>query len=1121
MEEELEEVKPIDEDTSSRETIVSGLKENFFVEASAGSGKTTSLVLRMVALVEKKVPVNKICTITFTKAAADEFFSRFQDLLSKRSVLVPDDTDRDLGPKTKESVELCQEALKNIDSCFLGTIDAFCNMIAHELPAELKIPSNTEVINLKEFTAIVLDAHLKVLDDRKHPLHKKALRFDELIDYSTKSLAVGIIAFRDKRHTEISLDHICPNRDMDKCLEKYKCELLTIIGHLVKLTNCYRPGTAKTKEKYQLQGSLKNYNRILCKKNWSECIPVLELAIKTIIKMDEYSSEATKTDIGYLLELKPCKKPNINTPYIYKEKFLERLKEIQWEIDEYKYSIFCDYVLDLSRLLEDEFKNRGKFQFFDYQYYLNTAFKKCGEEGKYQLINHILERHSHFLLDESQDTNPIQTEMFFRLTADIDEGVIAPKDWRELSPREGSLFIVGDPKQSIYSFRDANVSAYLNNKKIFQDDGELLVLTRNFRSNVRLRQWFNNVMNGLLNHSPDPLEHLDIPIDDKEIKGEKIPEDVIDGVYKYSLSEKDDGDYIAKMILSLVEKEKIYSKNEDRTEENKATEPKKKERLIRYSDFMIVPRNTKVDKLIAALKKYHIPMTIEAINPYKDSESLIVMRDLTYLLKAPQETSHFLRVIYGPLYRLNEKDVITLINDDFDLDISHPVDISDEKLDTIIKQLNALYTATCSMSISSTMLYILNNRELNIFDKVSSSYLEYSYFLIQKVKEKEEEEALSSIVQLKELIKDFLKAKDDQRSLRFKEKVDRVKISNVHKVKGLQAPIVVLAIPHTNVYPPTSYVDYSFSTPKTYFTQFSVKNSHDNTVVVAKTNEYKDKIPLWAEHDRAERERLEYVAATRAESVLVVGDVKLDSDEINPWGNLYNKVSDDFNNGNLEVIDLEPPQIDPVNVPLGDFNMKEESHEQTLKYVSPSQLRVNRINNNNDEIDDSEFLDDEKEKQATVLGTLVHRLMELIVSSKNQYDIDSVVLKVKSEYGAFDFEYEELLRKVALTIKKGGYAQKNSSLDDDILKTLMSAKKVWCETPFSYLSKEGNIVNGVIDVMYLDQNDKYHIVDYKTNDEDDVSKLEKEYENQLTSYRYALKKMGIDCDAHIYHIDIK
>ena len=159
-------------DEQARKLIVTEVGKNFFVEASAGSGKTTSLVYRMVSMVEKGVPVEKICTITFTKAAADEFFSRFQSLLSIRSVKIPDKTDKFIGEKTDLTVERCQKALANIDACFMGTIDAFCNMIAHELPTQLGVPSDSEIITNEERSAAIKKEYEEILKDNTHKLSK-------------------------------------------------------------------------------------------------------------------------------------------------------------------------------------------------------------------------------------------------------------------------------------------------------------------------------------------------------------------------------------------------------------------------------------------------------------------------------------------------------------------------------------------------------------------------------------------------------------------------------------------------------------------------------------------------------------------------------------------------------------------------------------------------------------------------------------------------------------------------------------------------------------------------------------------------------------------------------------
>ena len=1096
------ESKVKDIDQQSRERIVRELETNFFVEASAGSGKTTSLVYRMVALIEKGVSVDKICTITFTKAAADEFFSRFQALLSIRSINEPDENDKYVGSKTEDSVKRCQEALKNIDSCFMGTIDAFCNMIAHELPSELGIPSDSEVVEMDEHLKIVREVYLLILKDETLPLHNKALRFKELIYPDVDGLCYGVKSFLEMRHTNIVYEKSLKDIDVDGYFDSDKKWLLEVIKNLIDLDDCYNPKKDGSRnDKYKYQTNLKGYYRSLKNKKWTDCLTTLKFALDAILKMDGFNTNALGTDVEQYLNIP--EKISKSTSLKYTDFFKEDITTIKDKLSEYKYYIYCDFISEISKLMGEKFKDLGKFQFYDFLYYLNEAFKESANTNK-ELINHILERHSHFLLDESQDTNPLQTEMFFHLT-----GTVNDPDWKNVKPKEGSLFIVGDPKQSIYSFRDANVSAYLDNKKIFEKQDEVLILTKNFRSNVRLRNWFNKAMDDLLNHGDEALNHSIIPVEQNE---DNVPKDVIDGVYKYHIDEKDDGEYIAQLILSLVGKQKIYSKNEE------GKDPRKKERLIRYSDFMIVPRSTTVPKIVDALYRYHIPLTIEANIPFKTSKCLIAVKDLTLLLKAPYDIDKFLKVIHGDLYKLTEKDVINLKNNGFDLNISHEIDIEDNRLDKIIKELHALYVNTYNMGFSSTMLYLLNNKELNILNKVPSSNLEYTLFLIQKIKEKEEDGSLSTVTQLDAFVNNFLESGDDQRSLRFKDKLDRVKLSNVHKVKGLQAPIVLLVKPAQENKTPTKYVDFSYLPPKTYFSKFSEKGDNFRDVVYAETKQFDSMLPRWKNSAQAEKERLEYVAATRAESVLVVGSGKIDSDESSPWAELYGRIDDKCNNGNLKVEDLEPQELTPENITLGDFSINKDSHETSHKYISPSQMRVRKKNDNIDEIDDSMFEKEEKE-DATLLGTLVHRLMELLVSSKNTYSVESLITKISNEY-YLEEKNKELLGKIAIKIKNGGFEQKNFTLPNDILNTLMSAKHVWCEVPFSYLSQNSNIVSGVIDVMYLDQNDKYHIIDYKTNIEDDVSILEEEYKEQLTNYIYALKKMGVDADAHIYHIKL-
>ena len=1128
--------KKTQNDETSREAIVSKLGDNAFVEASAGSGKTYSLVLRMVALVEGRkatqeqeaidsVPVDKICTITFTKAAADEFFSRFQALLSARSVLTPDESEDQIGKKTPESIKRCQEALANIDSCFMGTIDAFCNMIAHELPSELNIPSGAQVIEQADFVPVVKEENSAILKDPSDPLHADAMRFRELIDSSGKALTMGVLKFRDVRNTEIVYDpRKLARKSLNEVFQAEQPRILAVIKELVGFQKeCFlNSNKAANLKRLKAHRSLKGnyYDLKNNESDWSKCYSAFGYALKNIKDMDLFAHKACDYDNQGILF---APKEDANAKYT--EAFAQERQAWEDKLNDYKYAVFCDYVFKLRQRLEDKLKNEGKFQYFDFLYYLNEAFKESAKTQEKELIHHILERHSHFLLDESQDTNPLQTEMFFRLT-----GTVYDDDWRKTKPRPGSLFIVGDPKQSIYAFRGANVKAYLETKAVFEAQDQVLVLTRNFRSNVQLRRWFNDVMDGLLNNGePESLEHLPIPIDPAEEAQEKkdiAGNDIVDGVYSYNLDNvAKEPEMLAQLILDWVGNKKIYVKNRKRTEQNKDKEPKKKAREVRFGDFLIVPRSTDAPAIIEALDRHHIPLTIEAKIPYGQCASLLALRDLLLALKDPHEKTRFLDLIQGNLYQKSDKDILLLLNSGFDLDITHEANIADRELNDVIQQLKRLYEETKDMGYSSTLLYLLNDKELDLVHQVSASRLEYAYFLVQKIKEKEESASLSTVKDVDRLIQKFIEGSDDQRSLRFKDKQNRVKLSNVHKVKGLQAPIVILAKPSGQKKDPESYMDYSLQKPKSYF--FGFKNPDRPNAFYVKTTQFDDPQKEDArESNEAEKRRLEYVGATRAEAVLIVGNVpKRAVNYESPWGNLYQEAcGKPYNSGNFDIHSLKPiedrfEKASEEESQLGSFESKAESHQQSFRIISPSQTRVKRTDNNLDEIEDPLPIQ-EKTKDAATVGTLIHRLMELIVSSKGRYSLEDAVDKVLKEHSADPAQYEETLKNVGATIRNGGFVQKNSPVGDDILKITLSSERAWCETPFAYQTQKGDIIHGIIDLIYLDKEGKYHIIDYKTGEEDDVSVLEEkpEYKGQLDHYRFALKKMGIDADAHIYHI---
>lgn len=138
--------------------------------------------------------------------------------------------------------------------------------------------------------------------------------------------------------------------------------------------------------------------------------------------------------------------------------------------------------------------------------------------------------HKYFLIDEFQDTDPLQMEIFTRYAAKFPKEYVNDQDsWFNLIPRDGSLFVVGDPKQSIFHFRRADYSSYSYMKDLFKNipNGEVVHLTRNFRSENKLINHFNTVFSEIFQPSDVQCEYINMTTD------RSLDEEGLSGVFYY------------------------------------------------------------------------------------------------------------------------------------------------------------------------------------------------------------------------------------------------------------------------------------------------------------------------------------------------------------------------------------------------------------------------------------------------------------------------------------------------------------------------------------------------------------------------------------------------------------
>ena len=1102
-------------DPEARREILSkaGLEANLFVEASAGSGKTTSLVNRMVALVENGVPVDKICTITFTVAAADEFFSRFQELLSRRTVDNPNDSSiKDLGPTSEESRQRCLQALNNIDLCFNGTMDSFCNMVAHELPNELHLPSDAQVISDKERDAIIKEEYFAVLRDDNHPLYKLAGEFQRAFKNPFVAFSYGITQIFDYRDFEVVFAKNLLDSNANHLLDKQIDSLLDLCALIRKEAKGHvADGTQKVLDDIT---SILKYGKSLY--NWKRYSQVILDSVKNITDKIKFrkSIEGTLLEQTYLIKSA--------SSFIFDKDVLDLTKEISTTINEYLFQLLFKFVVEMRNDILVKMKALGQFTFFDFLFYLTNEFREsCA--GDRELITHVFERHSHFLIDESQDTNPMQTEMFFYLTS-----TVKTDDWTKAEPKEGSLFIVGDPKQSIYGFRDADVKAFNKTKELFKQKDELIYLTNNYRSNIVLKEWFNKMMNSVLSDGSTPLEHKDIPIkpepgDKDGLKRMNLENDKnisINGTYYYlsSKNKKEDAELVAQLIDEIVDNDnyKIIAKRVP--DENAPA------RKIDYKDILVITDNKTIDPYVEAFAKHDIPFVVEAKIYFNRSESLLSLLKLLYLMFEPQKIQHFLDVAES-FFKLTTEDIIQMKLDGFDLDISHieydegmPIIFTNQRHREIVELLHDLYLKTRGMTVSSTLFYLLSNKEYLFIDKVDTKFFEYAYFVVELIQQREIEGSISSFSEADAFIKDILNDKSGiERAMKFTKDVNQVKISNLHKVKGLQAPVVILVEPSVQRRASTKYVDRE--NKKLYFSQLGERI--DNIVAnYCKSELYSAEMKKADDDSLSERGRLEYVAATRAEAVLIIAKPEEAPTPayINPWEHLLH--DKDMEEVPHKGADKKAIVEEDANEVLKNFSsgINEQSNDASYQVKNPSGARIKTSITNVDSV----IEDDEDYSNKAFVGTLVHRLLECIVTSKNRFDVDKLINQLKDEYPSEE-DYSPLLKYVAKQFVSGGFKQTSKNVPEDLFKVLMEAEDVMCELPFAYLDDKGvNIISGTIDCLYKDKSG-WHIIDYKTNVEGDISTLEDEYHIQLNTYMHALKKFTKGenvIDAHIYHIDV-
>lgn len=1057
--------------TQNLQNIASNPNNSSWVFASAGSGKTKILTDRVLRLLLDGVSPAKILCITFTKVGAKEMQERINQnlldwLLANDEILAQKITEL-TGKKANDFLQKKARSLliKILDDEFkikIQTIHSFCQNIIKIFPFEIGIKANFEVIESNKEKLLLIQAQNQIFQKSTQNSHLRNIieiiyqslneeqaseLIAKLLGNKEKLLALKDNFFDSNNLRKFILEKFSLNEDdnedviFNDFINKINCQKLSQFSLALKNSKL------KTSEKYATQidnflankklenftnfklgfFNQKNEPRKLSKKILEnpENLAIFESHISLISNFEEKLNSLKITNDSILL--------------------FDFIDAILAEYDAIKkqnsYLDYNDLIVKTNQLLQNpEFADWVKMK-------MDSSF-------------------DHILVDESQDTNHEQWNIIKALSEDFFSGFSASQNQR-------SIFIVGDEKQSIYSFQgaDPNISQeiYAFFKERLGENLKKIELTNSFRSNQTIldgvdeifkdesRQNAISKINQFKAHKAIRNGQGKIEIWPQIKNPKKEKNDSFDWQFKFEKEEEEKDSEILAKYIALNIRQKIDQKYKISASQKE----------VSYQDFMILLRKYTSDFeyfLRRYFNQYNIPFT--SAGKIKFSENILI-QDLISLLKFT-------------LLKSDDLNLACLLKSPF-------FEISEEKLLEICLKKEAE-----NKSIYQILDQEIKNK-LDGFIKLSQklNLFEFYNFVIFEQKYQEKfianfgEKAADILDKFLLFILDFSNnfSNHPQKFLEFIAKIDpeispssgqenAVKISTIHSAKGLQAPIVIIPdcaynfnqLPSSkeNILWPKLDENSNLEIPL-----YCAKKSNLNKILQLHQQE---KIALLQD----EYLRLFYVALTRAEDELYIGGFG-NSKDPNSWYEIAqnalsnNVISEEEFFANFEKLQKNIKPEKPI-----------KNAQKEIKISSKKSYYQLPNNNENKPI-----------STAQIKGKLTHKILE-IFGINHQQD-KNWLLNIANKIIENEILLDEINKNDLRNLAKNFLF---SSKFNEIF-----SGKINCEIEISSPNKQSYRID-----LLVEKENEILIIDYKS-DENIPQKIPEKYIEQLLNYQNLVKEI--------------
>lgn len=1051
------------DDRTARERIVRGLDRTLLVEAGAGSGKTTSLVGRMIALIESGSAVTEqIAAITFTRKTADELKSRFRLELERqhRNAIEPQRA-------------LLQQALKEIDRCYIGTIHSFCGRLLRERPIEARLDPLFREIEEDEAELLrdqCWDEYLVSLIDNGQE--------DSMVGLASLQVNVEDLCQVYKRvcdYTDVHIETISSPRP--------EFDLIRLsLPAMMEEANYYIPTLKPEKGWDALQTLVRDGRRIIKLHGPHDDIRILQLAQmferKIDVTLNRWTDSAKAKDFKVMFQ---DWQSRVLFPFL-----------CAWR--EHLYPQLIDFVRPAVAYGEQKRRELGVLDFQDLLMRATALLRDHEHVRRF-----FSARYTRLFVDEFQDTDPIQAELMFLLTGDDP----SESKWRRITPKPGSLFVVGDPKQSIYRFRRADISTYNWVKRKIGSCGEVLQLSANFRSVHQLGQFTNDEF---MDRFPDVETEHQAAFVSMDTRTDNPNTGAQHGVYtithgkmaggKAAIAEAD-ADRVARYIAWACSGQlKIQEKQP-------AIDGGLLERDATPSDFLILLKRREFIHLYAAkLEQYGVPsITAGSSAMYEEIDALAL---LVSCLNDPGDQVSLLAVLKGILFSVSDNALFHYKMQGFPITYTYfpnQAEVGEIALPVYeaLKRLAEYAEIIRKIPALSALIYIIEDLGMIPLAAVRQTGRARAGTLIKLLHllHKDSLVAASWPELCSYILRVVYEAKLECGDL-FAGQQDAVRIMNLHKAKGLEAPVVLLACPcGESDHDASEHVDRIGDPASGYF-------------IIKQRKGFQDKViahpPGWAElvekerhYMNAEKERLLYVAATRAKQLMIISRYP-DRPAIDPWSSFESGIQDDRELDDPVIMLGVPLRYEVVHNEVAD----EDGGRQWRSRLAQPTYRKASVT----ELVKSGAVQPPRPLagRGMAFGSTVHRCIEMIGHSWEPEQMELQIRMIAEEEGMD----EEMIQDV--------YKMLDSVVNHPLWRRAQMAKRLIHELPLRTvrtdidLGREGSRVKrlylkGVIDFLFEEESG-WVIIDFKTDvyEGGQLQAFVELYRPQVEAYRDELEE---------------